>query len=222
MAISNPLKHQFPMTKLSNPKNASPKPIVKTSAAFSKKSSSKASPSENSSKPAPSKDVIRNEKFSNNEDGLLKLLTDSVKDLYWAENHLVKALPKMAKAASSKELSKAILTHLDQTKAHVERLQQVFEMLGKKAQAKKCDAMEGLTMEGEGVIESTEAGTAARDLGIIMASQKVEHYEISAYSGLIKLANKLGLTDVAYTLSETIADEQESDQILGGIADNLI
>jgi len=222
MAISNPLKHQFPMTKLSNPKKASPKPIVKTSTAFSKKSSSKASPSENSSKPAPSKDVSRNEKFSNNEDGLLKLLTDSVKDLYWAENHLVKALPKMAKAASSKELSKAILTHLDQTKAHVERLQQVFEMLGKKAQAKKCDAMEGLTMEGEGVIESTEAGTAARDLGIIMASQKVEHYEISAYSGLIKLANKLGLTDVAYTLSETIADEQESDQILGGIADNLI
>ena len=97
------------MTKLSNPKNASPKPIVKTSTAFSKKSSSKASPSENSSKPAPSKDVSRNEKFSNNEDGLLKLPADSGKDIYWSENYLVKGLPKMVKAAFSKQLSKACI-----------------------------------------------------------------------------------------------------------------
>ena len=112
--------------------------------------------------------------------------------------------------------------HLQQTKTHVERLEQVFSLLGKKPQAKKCDAMEGLTKEGEGIVEDTDAGTPARDMGIIMASQKVEHYEISAYTGLSKLAGKLGLNDVAVLLSETLAEEQESDEILASIADNDI
>ena len=103
-----------------------------------------------------------------------------------------------------------------------ERLEQVFELLGKKPQAKKCDAMEGLTKEGEGVIEDTDSGTPARDLGIIMSSQKVEHYEISAYTGLGKLAEKLGLSDAANILAETLAEEQESDEILAAIADNDI
>jgi ferritin-like metal-binding protein YciE len=210
------------MAKSSASKKVVSKP-AKTSAAFSKKSPANATAAvDNSSKYQPTEDADMNMQLLDPEDGLLKLFTDSVKDLYWAENHLVKALPKMAKSASSKQLSKAILTHLDQTKAHVERLQQVFEILGKKPQAKKCDAMEGLTMEGEGVIENTDAGTPARNLGIIMASQKVEHYEISAYTGLIKLANKLGLADVANILSETLTEEQLSDQILAGIADEEI
>ncbi len=115
---------------------------------------------------------------------LLELFTDSIKDIYWAENHLVKAIPKMQKAATSTQLANALGEHLEVTKTHVARLEQVFELLGKKVQAKKCDAMEGLSKEGEGVIEDTEEGTATRDVGIIMASQKVEHYEIAAYGGL--------------------------------------
>ena len=205
------------------PKKAAKKAAVKTPAAYAKKQPEKANTADdNSSKYQPTEDADMNAQSLEAEDGLLKLFTDSIKDIYWAENHLVKALPKMAKAASSKELSKAILTHLEQTKGHAERLQQVFESLGKKPQAKKCDAMEGLVMEGEGVIEDTDAGTPARDLGIIMASQKVEHYEITAYNGLIKLANKLGLNDVADVLSQNLAEEQQSDEILAGLADTEI
>ncbi len=155
-------------------------------------------------------------------DGLLKLFHDSVKDIYWAENHLVKALPKMAKSAASEKLSDAILNHLEQTKKQVERLEQVFELLDKKPKARKCDAMEGLTKEGEAVVEDTDHDTPARDMGIIMASQKVEHYEIAAYTGLIKLAGKLGLTEITELLSETLNEEVEADVLLGEIGDNDI
>src|SRR6478609_6344874 len=196
---------------------------LKTTVANSTTDADSLKPSEdNESKYQPTKDADMNAQALDAEDGLLKLFEDSIKDLYWAEKHLVKALPKMIKAASSSSLQDAISNHLEQTKTQVQRLEQVFELLGKKPQAKKCDAMEGLTKEGEGVIEDTDTGTPARNLGIIMASQKVEHYEISAYTGLIKLAGKLGLNDVAGILSETLAEEQESDQILSGIADNDI
>ena len=199
------------------------KAASKTPAANSLKSSGEQSPSkDNSSKYQPTKDATMDIQSLGATDGLTKLFEDSIKDLYWAENHLVKALPKMISAASSSALRDAITNHLEQTKTHVERLQQVFELMGKKPQAKKCDAMEGLTKEGEGVIEDTDSGTPARDLGIIMASQKVEHYEISAYTGLGKLATKLGLSKVAGILSQTLAEEQNSDEILAGIADNDI
>ncbi len=154
------------------------------------------------------------------EEGKNKLFTDAVKDIYWAENHLAKVLPKMINAASSKELQAALNDHLAVTKEHVSRLEQVFEILGKKAQAKKCDAMEGLTKEGEGIIESTDPGTPARDLGIIMASRKVEHYEIASYTGLAKLANSLGYSEVAGIFETTLAEEKEADELLGTIADN--
>ena len=202
---------------------SSVKPNAKTPASYSTKASGKTYPAaDNASKYQPTEDAEMDLQQLDPEDGLLKLFTDSIKDIYWAENHLVKALPKMAKAASAKTLSDAILNHLEQTKTHVDRLEQVFELLGKKSQAKKCDAMEGLTKEGEGVIEDTDSNTPARDLGIIMASQKVEHYEISSYKGLIKLAGKLGLNDAANILSQTLAEEQESDEILAGIAENDI
>lgn len=204
-------------------KKSSVKPDVKAPASYALKASGETYPAaDNASKYQPTEDAEMDLQQLDPEDGLLKLFTDSVKDIYWAENHLVKALPKMAKAASTKTLQKAITNHLLQTKTHVERLEQVFELLGKKPQAKKCDAMEGLTKEGEGIVEDTDAGTPARDIGIIMASQKVEHYEISAYTGLSKLAGKLGMNDVAGILSETLAEEQESDEILAGIADNDI
>src|SRR6185503_564060 len=104
---------------------------------------------------------------------LEKFFTDSLKDIYWAEKHLTKALPKMQKAATSKELQKAFADHLEATKTHVQRLEGAFEALGEKAVAKKCEAMEGLVKEGESIIEDTEDGTATRDVGLIMAAQKV-------------------------------------------------
>lgn len=156
------------------------------------------------------------------EPALMELFLDSIKDIYWAENHLVKALPKMQEAATSTELAGAIEEHLTQTKGHVARLEQVFELLGEKAQAKKCDAMEGISKEGEGIVESTEAGTATRDVGIILASQKVEHYEIASYGGLVQLAITLGLNDVADLLAETLSEEKEADLILSEIAENNI
>lgn len=151
---------------------------------------------------------------------LQELFKDSISDLYWAENHLVKSLPKMISATSSPTLKNAIETHLEETKTHVTRLEKIFELLGKKAIAKKCDAMEGLTKEAEGIVEETEAGTVTRDLGIILASQKVEHYEIASYAGLHHLAITLGLQDIADILAQTLNDEQKADDKLSEIAEN--
>lgn len=156
------------------------------------------------------------------EPALKKLFIDSLKDIYWAENYLTKALPKMEVAATSEELAAAIAEHLQVTKTHVERLEQIFGLLGEEPQAKKCDAMEGLSKEGEIVIEETEDGTATRDVGIIMSSQKVEHYEIAAYGGLAQLAKTLGLAEVADLLEQTLAEEKEADSILSDIAMNDI
>ena len=149
---------------------------------------------------------------------LLDFFSGEIKDIFWAENHLVSVLPKMQKAASSKKLAAAIADHLKQTKTHVSRLEQVFSLLGKKPKAKKCDAMEGITKEGESILEDTDNGTATRDVGIILASQKVEHYEIATYTALIGLANTLGLDQVAGLLNETLIEETEADQKLSDLA----
>lgn len=153
---------------------------------------------------------------------LLELFTDGIKDIYWAENHLVKNLPKMIAAASSKTLAAGITDHLEETKNHVARLEQVFELLGEKVQAQKCDAMEGLAKEGEGIVESTEPDTATRDVGIILASQKIEHYEIATYGGLHQLAITLGLGDVADLLAQTLAEEKAADEKLTQVAESDI
>ena len=147
---------------------------------------------------------------------------DSLKDIYWAEKHLVKTLPKMIKASTTTELQNAIEEHLEVTKTHVQRLEQVFELLGHKPQAKKCDAMEGLTKEGDSIVEETEEGTATRDVGVIMASQKIEHYEIATYGGLCQLATTLGHEDIAEILATTLAEEKAADESLTGIAENDI
>ena len=156
------------------------------------------------------------------EPALLEFFTDEIKDIYWAEKKLVTTLPKMQKAATSQELKDAIGEHLEVTKGHVTRLEQVFELLEEKPQAKKCDAMEGILKEGEGVIEDTEDGSATRDVGIIIASQKVEHYEIATYGGLKQLAVTLGKDDIAEILGRTLDEEKEADQTLTGIAENDI
>ena len=151
-----------------------------------------------------------------------KFFVDQLKDIYWAEKHLTKTLPKMQKAATSEELQQAIDDHLAQTEEHVVRLEQVFEALGKKPQAKKCDGMEGLTKEGESAIEETEDGSATRDVGIIVSAQKVEHYEISAYGSLVQLAKTMGNEEVAAILEKTLEEEKEADQLLTEIAENNI
>jgi ferritin-like metal-binding protein YciE len=156
------------------------------------------------------------------EPALYELFMDGIRDIYWAENHLLKALPKMIKAASSPELASTIEQHLTETEGHVSRLEQIFELLKEKAVAKKCDAMEGLSKEGEAVIESTEEGTATRDVGIILSSQKVEHYEIATYGGLSQVATTLGFDDVAALLEETLAEEKNADRLLTEVAENNI
>jgi ferritin-like metal-binding protein YciE len=153
---------------------------------------------------------------------LEKFMLDSLKDMYWAEKHLTKALPRLEKAATSEELKQALQDHLTVTEEQVARLEQVFELLGKKPQAKKCEAMEGLSREAETVIEETEAGTSTRDVAIIIAAQKVEHYEIASYGGLAQLANTMGLTEVGDLLGQTLEEEKESDALLTSIAENDI
>ena len=150
---------------------------------------------------------------------LQELFVDEIKDIYWAEKHLVKALPKMKKAATSPELQEAFEFHLAQTQEHVGRLEKVFELLEEKAQAKKCDAMEGLVEEGESIIDETEEGTATRDVGLIIAAQKVEHYEIATYGGLAQLAKTLGLSDVKDLLGQTLDEEKKTDEQLTSIAE---
>jgi len=153
---------------------------------------------------------------------LEEFFKDEIKDIYWAEKHLVKTLPKMAKAATSPELKEAFTNHLEETKVHVERLEQVFELLEEKAQAKKCDAMEGITKEGDGIVEETETGTSTRDVGLILAGQKVEHYEISTYGGLAQLARNLGRDDVAELLEQTLEEEKKADQLLTTVAEDSV
>ncbi len=157
-----------------------------------------------------------------NDSMLQDFFIDELKDIYWAEKHLVKTLPKMMKAATSTELKNAFQDHLDVTKTHVSRLEQAFEAMGKKAQAKKCEAMEGITKEGQSIIEDTEEGTATRDVGLILAAQKVEHYEISTYGGLHQLAITLGHEAVASLLEETLAEEKDADILLTEIAENNV
>ena len=153
---------------------------------------------------------------------LEKFFEDSLKDIYWAEKQLIKALPKMKKAATTKELQNAIDDHTAQTEEQASRLEKVFEILGKKAQAKKCDGMEGLIAEGEKVIEETDEGSMTRDVGIIVSAQKVEHYEIAAYGSLVQLAITMGQSEIAELLNETLQEEKETDQLLTEIAENNI
>lgn len=173
-------------------------------------------------KKAPTKKATKSQKSSEQEPMLEDFFYDELKDIYWAEKHLTKALPKMAKAATNNELKNAFTEHLEATKNHVSRLEEVFSMLGKKAQAKKCDAMEGLTKEADGIIEDTEAGTATRDVGLILAAQKVEHYEIATYGGLAQLAKTLQKDDIAAVLESTLEEEKDADSSLTGIAENSI
>ena len=157
-----------------------------------------------------------------NNSMLQELMIEQLRDMYWAEKHLVKALPKMQKAATSEELASAFADHLAVTQEQVTRLEEVFELLGEKPRGKKCDAMEGLVKEAESVIEETEEGTSTRDVALIIAAQKVEHYEIATYGGLATLAKTLGKNEVKELLGQTLEEEKETDELLTQLAENNI
>jgi ferritin-like metal-binding protein YciE len=147
-----------------------------------------------------------------------EFFVDELKDIYWAEKHLVKALPKMKKAATSEGLAAAFEKHTQETETHIATLESVFALLDEKPAAKKCDAMAGLLEEANGLIEDTEAGTMIRDAGLIIAAQKVEHYEIATYGSLRTFAENMGHTDVAELLQQTLDNEKATDAALTEIA----
>jgi ferritin-like metal-binding protein YciE len=151
------------------------------------------------------------------EKDLNALFLDTLKDIYYAEKQILKSLPKMAKAAQSDELRAAFEKHHDETEGHVERLEEVFELIGKPARGKKCDAIEGILDEGKEVMDEYE-DTPALDAGLLAAAQAVEHYEISRYGTLKAWAEKLGMKDAVKVLDKTLAEEKKTDETLSRIA----
>jgi ferritin-like metal-binding protein YciE len=151
------------------------------------------------------------------EKNLDKLFYDTLKDVYYAERKILKALPKMARGAESGDLQDALKKHADETQTHVERLQQVFELCGKRAQGKTCDAIEGLLAEGESILEEFK-GEPALDAGIISSAQAVEHYEIARYGTLKRWAEMLGHADAAKLLDMTLQEESNTDRGLTKLA----
>jgi ferritin-like metal-binding protein YciE len=149
------------------------------------------------------------------------LFLDEIRDLYDAEKQLTKALPKMAKAASSEELRTAFENHLEETENQVERLEQIFTMLDQKGTGKKCAAMAGLVQEGDEMVSSTD-DSAVRDAGLIAAAQKVEHYEISGYGSARTHAQLLGHQEAVSLLEETLYEEKQADRILNGLAESSV
>jgi len=144
-----------------------------------------------------------------------------LKDIYFAERQILRALPKMAKAAQSEQLKKALLQHREETETQVERLVQVFEQLGKRAQGVTCEAIKGLVEETEEVIEDFKAG-AVRDAGLVACAQAVEHYEMARYGALIAWAKASGLNDAVKLLEETLAEEKKADTLLNELANSQI
>ena len=153
-------------------------------------------------------------------ESLRELLIEELKDLYSAEKQIVKALPKIIRGAASSELKAAITEHLEVTKAQVTRLDEVFGTLGEKPKAKHCKGMEGLLEEGAESLEEEEKGTL-RDLQLIGAAQRVEHYEVAAYGTARAMAEKLGMTEAAELLGETLAEEEQADEKLTEVAEGL-
>ena len=150
---------------------------------------------------------------------LHELLTEELRDMLSAENQLVKALPKMARAAKNDELKKAFQDHLEQTKGHVERLKKVFDMLEEKPRAKTCRGMVGLVEEGQEIIaEGKKMEEAQADLALISAAQRVEHYEIAAYGTARAIAEQMERQDIAKILQQTLNEEEKADQLLTNCA----
>ena len=155
------------------------------------------------------------------EKDLNELFLDTLKDIYYAEKHILKALPKMAKAATSDKLRTAFEKHYDETEGHIERLEKIFELLGKAARGKKCEAIEGIIDEGKEIMEEY-ADTPALDAGLLAAAQSVEHYEISRYGTLKAWAAKLDMPQAIKLIYETLAEEKKTDELLSKIAETEV
>jgi uncharacterized protein (TIGR02284 family) len=153
---------------------------------------------------------------------LQEFFVNELKDLLWAEKKIADTLPKMKEAATSPELQEAFENHLSETEGHVQRLEQIFGLLGLEPDTTKCDAMDGIVDEGEEIISDTDEGTATRDVGLIFAGQKVEHYEIASYGGMVSLAKTLGYTEAADLLILTLNEEKAADDLLTEIAENNV
>jgi ferritin-like metal-binding protein YciE len=162
-------------------------------------------------KMAAPRDAVENSK-------LRDFFIDQLQDIYWAEQELVKTLPKMEDAAAARQLKQAFNSHLLETKNHVSRLEKIFDLIGIPASAKECHAMAGIVDEGEEIIDETDEGTPQRDVGLIFAGQKAEHYEIATYGGLVQLARTLGYIDAAEIMGVTLAEEKKADGLLTRIA----
>lgn len=156
------------------------------------------------------------------ESPLEKFFQDQLKDIYYAEQQLLKGLDEMKNASTTEELEDAFSDHKKQTERHIKRLEKVFSMIGVKAQGKKCEAMDGLLKEGKTIINETKQGTMTRDAALIIAAQKIEHYEIATYGGLVQLALTLGLPRAAELLDKTLGEEEETDCLLTDIAESHI
>jgi ferritin-like metal-binding protein YciE len=149
------------------------------------------------------------------------LFLDALKDIYYAERQILKSLPKMAKATSSRQLRAAFEKHHDETESQIERLEEIFELLGKPARGKKCDAIEGILDEGKEIMEEYK-GAPALDAGLIAAAQAVEHYEISRYGTLKSWAGKLSMSSAVRLLDQTLAEEKKTDEALTKIAETAV
>ena len=148
------------------------------------------------------------------------LFHDGLKDIYYAEKKILRTLPKMAKAAQADELRKAFEKHRDETEVHVERLEQVFEILGKRAQGKTCPAIDGIIEEGQEVLEEYK-GAPALDAGLVGAAQAVEHYEITRYGTLKRWAQVMGMNEAVKLLDQTLQEESKTDELLTKVADSV-
>ena len=153
-------------------------------------------------------------------DSLEALFEDTLRDMYYAEKKLTRILPKMAKKASTEELAEAFTSHAAETEGQVRRIEKVFQMLDKTARAKKCEALEGLSAEGDHVMEEAEAD-GVLDAGLIASAQAVEHYEIARYGTLIAWANQLDMADAASLLEQSLEEEKAADEKLNGIAEKV-
>jgi len=168
--------------------------------------------------PAEKKQVSETSK----EGPLYKFFMDALKDIYFAEKHILEALPKMQKAATTEELQEAFEDHHLMTQKQISRLEKVFRSIDEKPEAKKCDAIIGIVKESENIIKETEEGTMTRDAALIIAAQKVEHYEIATYGGLVALAETLELYKAADLLQTTLDEEEQTDRDLTDIAETSI
>jgi ferritin-like metal-binding protein YciE len=153
---------------------------------------------------------------------LREFFIEQLQDIYWAEQKLVKTLPKLSEASRSPELRQAFDSHLTETRNHVSRIEKAFSLMEEEAEATECPALKGIAKEGEDIIDETEEGTAQRDVGLIFAGQKAEHYEIATYGSLIQLARDMGETEVASLLQDTLKEEKAADQKLTQLAQSGI